>query len=76
MVSDTLSSSGSDTRTQLAGFFNGLREEKNLLVAQTLIYHSHTVQHFDTEGGWSFHGNEESSKEARKKSGKEEEVAP
>jgi hypothetical protein len=49
--------------------------EKILLVAQTLIYHTHTDQHFDTEGGWSSHGNEESSsEEARKKGGQEEEV--
>jgi hypothetical protein len=59
----------------LADFFNGLLEAKNLLVAQTLIYHTHTDQHFDTEGGWSADGNEESSKEeARKKGGQEEEV--
>jgi len=44
-------------------------------VAQILIYHTYTDQHFDTEGGWSSHGNEESSKKARKKGGKEEEVA-
>jgi hypothetical protein len=37
-------------------------EEKILLAAQTLIYQSHTVQHFYTEGGESL-GNEESSKE-------------
>ena len=31
--------------------------------------------HFDIEGGWSFHGSEESSnKEARKEGGKEEKV--
>jgi hypothetical protein len=46
---------------------------KILLGAQTLIY-THTVQHFDTEGGWSAHGNEESSKEAREEGGQEEEV--
>ena len=49
-------------------------EEKILLAAQTLIYQSHTVQHFYTEGGWSSDGNEESSKEAREESGEEEEV--
>lgn len=49
--------------------------EKILLRAQTLIYHSHTVQHFYIEGGWRSHGDEESSsKEARQEGGKEEEV--
>ncbi|MCG3768548.1 MAG: hypothetical protein JW394_0661 [Nitrospira sp.] len=46
-------------------------EEKILLAAQTLIYQSHTVQHFYTEGGESL-GNEESSKEENSK--EEEEV--
>ena len=50
-------------------------EEKILLRAQTLIYLSHTVQHFYIEGGWRSHGDEESSsKEARQEGGKEEEV--
>jgi hypothetical protein len=30
--------------------------------------------HFDTEGRWTVHGKEESSEEAGKKSGQEEEV--
>jgi hypothetical protein len=55
--------------------FNCLREDKILLVAQTLLYLLHTVQHFDTEGGWRSDGDEESSsEEARKKGGQEEVV--
>jgi hypothetical protein len=58
----------------LVDFFNDLREDKNLLAAQTLIYHTQLDQHFDTEGGWSSHGEEESSKEAGKKDCQEKEV--
>lgn len=44
-----------------------------------LCYTTHTDSrinsHFDIEGGWSFHGSEESSsEEARKEGGKEEVV--
>jgi hypothetical protein len=51
------------------------REEKNVHVPQTLIYHSYTDQYFDTEGRWRSHGDEESSsEEACKKGGEEKEV--
>lgn len=51
-----------------------ISEEKILLHAQTLLYLSHTVQHFYIEGGWRSHGDEESSsKEARQEGGSEEE---
>jgi hypothetical protein len=51
--------------------------ERILLIAQTLLYQTYTITIFEIEGGWSTHGNEESSsKEAGKEgSGQEEEVA-
>ena len=49
-------------------------KNKILLAAQTLLYLMHVDSHFDTEGGWSAHGNEESSSEEAGKEGSEEEV--
>jgi hypothetical protein len=45
-------------------------EEKILLVAQTLIYHSHTIQHFDTEGGGVFMATKKAAKKPAKKAAK------
>jgi hypothetical protein len=44
-------------------------ENKILLAAQTLLYLIHIDSHLDTEGGWSIHGNEESSNEEAGKEG-------
>jgi len=64
-----------DQDISLAQSDRKISEEKILLRDQTLIYLSHTVQHFYIEGGWRSHGDEESSsKEARQEGGKEEEV--
>ena len=65
-----------DPNISLAQSDRKISEEKILLHAQTLLYLSHTVQHFYIEGGWRSHGDEESSsKEARQEGGsKEEEV--
>lgn len=48
--------------------------ERILLTAQTLLYHTYTVTIFKIEGGWSTHGNEESSEEASQEGGQEEVV--
>ncbi len=52
--------------------------ERILLIAQTLLYQTYTITIFEIEGRWSAHGNEESSEEACKEGGGQEEevVAP
>ncbi|MGYP001563568058 len=67
-------------RARVAPSFHRLDQiwvERILLIAQTLLYQTYTITIFEIEGGWSTHGNEESSSEeaCKEGSGQEEEVA-
>jgi hypothetical protein len=53
-------------------------QKRKIYSLHKLCYTTHTNSdinsHFDIEGGWSFHGSEETSSEEARKEGSEEEV--